>query len=560
MDASRQPAADTVKNGAQLGPPGWDQNHVRVAALAVLAVGFVARVWVASGTFLNPDEALHFFNANRGSAWLAYQASLTMAHPPLLIFLLYWWKNLGTSEFMLRLPSVLAGTAFCWVFFKWLEKLFGPTVALVGLTFAALLGPMLLLSAEVRQYELLLLFAISGAYLLERALEEHSAGFMLASAACLYLAMLSHYSALLFVAALGVYTLLRLFSTRPPLAVTAVWVAGQVCALALVGFLYVTQLSKLKHTTMAEQAFDSWLNKSYFHPGHGSPIVFALTRSFSVFQFMLGQLVVGDVAALMFVAGIVFLLRGAITHSASGASSRQLAVLLVLPFVVNCAAGLMGVYPYGGTRHCVVLGVFGLTGISLCIVRMARWRAIRALVISLALILLCWAFRSIRQPYFYRADQSHAQMQRALAFIREQIPSSDLILVDYESGLELGHYLCNQQPVSYDGSIPGFLVFTCSEHRIVSTMYTLWAFDPQTFLEQWNHLVADAGLKPDDQVWVAQARWTVSLADDLKRYPELQSLHVQSYGRNIQFFPLKAGQTMPKRVAGTTSLQRAVRE
>ena len=539
----------------QLERPSLAESHVRAAAMALLTAGFGVRLWLASGTFLNPDEALHFFNANRGSAWLAYQASLTMAHPPLLIFLLYWWKNLGTSEFMLRLPSVLAGSGFCWVFFKWLEKLFGPAVALVGLTFATLLAPMVLLSVEVRQYELLLLFAISGAYLLELALEKRSAPFMLASAACLYLAMLSHYSAVLFVGAVGVYALLRLFGDQPPLTLTAAWVAAQAGALALLGFLYVTHLSKLKHTTMAEQAFESWLYKSYLHPGHGNLIVFVLARTFSVFQFMLGQLVTGDIAVIAFVAGIVFLLRGTIARPASSASSRQLAALLILPFVLNCAAGLLGVYPYGGTRHCVFLAVFGLAGISLRIVRIAAGRAGRAIIMSLALIALCWAFRSIRQPYFYRADQSHAHMERALAFIWEQIPPSDLVLVDYESGLELAHYLCNQQPVSYNGSIPGFLVFTCGGHRIVSTMYTLWAFDVQTFLEQWNRLIVDAALKPDERVWVGQARWTVSLADDLKTYPELQNLQVQSFGRNIQFFALRVGQTMPKATGTVTPHQ-----
>lgn len=550
MEASRQPVPGSIQP-EQLGPAGRLQTHARVAALVVLAIGFVARLWAASGTFLNPDEALHFFVANQSSAWLAYQASLTTAHPPLVILLLYWWKSLGTSELFLRLPSVLAGSAFCWVFFRWLEKLFGATVALVGLTFAALLAPMVLLSAEVRQYELMLLFAIEGAYLLESAFSKRSAGFMLLSAACFYLAMLSHYSALLFVGALGVYALLRLLSGRPPVAMTIAWVAGQAGALALLAFLYVTHMARIKNTTMAEQAFDSWLYKSYFHPGHGNPIVFLLTRTFSVFQFILGQLVVGDIAVLLFVAGMAFLLRGRITRPVSGAGPVQLAVLLVLPFVLNCAAGLLGVYPYGGTRHCVFLAVFGLSGISLGIVRIASERVARAMVISLVLIGLCWAFRSIRHNYMYRADQSRVQMERALAFIREKIPPSEPILVDYESGLELGHYLCDQEPVSYDGSIPGFLVFTCGGHRIVSTMYTLWAFDVQTFLEQWSRLVADADLKPDDQVWIAQARWTVSLADDLKRYPELQSLQVQSYGRNIQFFALKAGRIMPKQTTGT---------
>ena len=149
--------------------PGWTGGQVTAAASTIVAVGFLLRLYLAAGTFLNPDEALHFFIANQDSWSSAYHASLTMAHPPLLIFLLYWWRNFGTSEMLLRLPSVLLGTAFCSVFFRWLNKLFSPAVALSGLLFVALLAPMALLSSEVRQYELLLFFGMSAAYLMEMA-------------------------------------------------------------------------------------------------------------------------------------------------------------------------------------------------------------------------------------------------------------------------------------------------------------------------------------------------------------------------------------------------------
>src|ERR1051326_2908623 len=78
----------------------------------LVVIGFLLRLWHASGTYLNPDEALHFFVANKTSWWLTYRASLTVSHPPLLIFLLRVWRTLGTSELMLRLPSMIAGLAF----------------------------------------------------------------------------------------------------------------------------------------------------------------------------------------------------------------------------------------------------------------------------------------------------------------------------------------------------------------------------------------------------------------------------------------------------------------
>ena len=86
----------------------WIQNHASVAAACITLLGFAARLWTASGIFLNPDEALHFRLANQSSLALAYKASLTAAHPPLFVLLLYYWRALGTSELWLRLPSVIA--------------------------------------------------------------------------------------------------------------------------------------------------------------------------------------------------------------------------------------------------------------------------------------------------------------------------------------------------------------------------------------------------------------------------------------------------------------------
>src|SRR5271154_1236993 len=125
----------------------WFESHAHGAAVFLTLLGFMARLWTASGTFLNPDEALHFRLANQASLALAYKASLTAAHPPLFILLLYFWRALGTSELWLRLPSVLAGAAFCWIFYKWLSKAAGTLAGLIGVLLVAFLPPIIRLAA-----------------------------------------------------------------------------------------------------------------------------------------------------------------------------------------------------------------------------------------------------------------------------------------------------------------------------------------------------------------------------------------------------------------------------
>ena len=523
----------------------WLEAHSDLAALAVVVLGLALRVRAARGTFLNPDEALHYFIANRASWALMYQASLTMAHPPLFFFLLYFWRHVGSSEFILRLPSVLAGTAFCWVFFKWMTGILGRAAAWIGLIFVIALPPMVTLSAEVRQYELLLLFAVSSAYFLEKALAQKSSSLMLASFVCLYLAMLSHYSGFLFAAAIGIYSLLRVLDRGITTNLRGAWIAGQMGTLGLGVALYLTHIAHIRGTIMAEGAFDTWLYKSYLHPGQ-NPLLFVEARSFSVFQYLFGQRLIGDLAGLFFITGIVLLLRGNVWLPNSGPTIRQAAVLLIAPFAVNCAAALADAYPYGGTRHSVFLVIFAIAGVSLCFARVTQDRLTRGVAIATLIVLLCWAFPSIFHPYIARADQSRAQMQKAIAFVREEIPASDPIFVDYESGLLLGHYLCAQRPISYDGSLPGFLVFQCGGHRIISTNHDLWFFTPQSFLSQWSNLIRSGQFNPGDTLWVSQAGFNVTLDDDLrKEFPDFHDLQTQAFGKNIRLFRITVGRPMP---------------
>ncbi|HXY04719.1 MAG TPA: glycosyltransferase family 39 protein [Terriglobales bacterium] len=517
----------------------WTLGHTTLIASAVIAAGFVLRVREACGTFLNPDEALHFFIANRASLDAVYQASLTQAHPPLFFFMLYGLRLFGNSEILLRLPSIVAGTLFCWIFFKWLDDRLGQPAALVGLIYAACLPTMISVTAEVRQYGLLLFFLMCGLWFLDRGLEKDSPRLMLISAISLWLAILTHYSSVFFVAALSVYACLQIWPKKVSRAAVLTWLAGQLVTFSLVVFLYVTHLSKIKRTTMTQQALEIWLRRSYFHSGRDNPLTFLLARTFSVFQYIVGQLVVGDILTIVFVAGVVLLLRSKIQIH----SSRQLtlAVLLILPFLLNYGAGLLDLYPFGGTRHCVYLSIFAITGIAIGTVLLTRQNLVRATTITLLIVVSCFLFRTIHHPYIARADQARSRMNEATAFVATQIPDNETILVDYESGVELGHYLCNQQVV-YSRLTPDSLVFNCGNHRIISTVPDLWAFTPQTFLTQWAYLVERGYLKPGEKVWVCQAGWMVSLDEDLGTHsPEFHDLKTLKFGNNIRFSPLTVG-------------------
>ena len=528
----------------------WLQNHAELAALFVTLLAFLTRLWTAHGIFLNPDEALHFRLANQPTLALAYQISLTAGHPPLLTVLLYYWRALGASELWLRLPSVLAGAVFCWMFYKWLTKAAGNLTGFIGLLFVAFLPPIVLLAAEVRQYSLLLAFLAGAIYFLDEAFAKNSPRRMVAFSICLYFAMLSHYSAFLFAAALGIYALLRIVMERPPTSMAAVWALGQLGGVALAAFFYKTHISKLgvgdSRPVLQGWMSDYYLQRSYFDPAHDNPLAFLVGHTFGVFQYFFGQLAVGVAMGLLFVVGVALLLRGK-GPSDDPTSSRRLGIFLLLPFAVASALSLAHIYPYGGTRHVAFLIIPGVAGVSAAIARLASGRWNRRLAVAALVIVACVAFAKPRQPRMERSDQSRKHMAAAMEFVQQKMDPSDTIFTDYQSDLILGHYLCQQRPISLDAGPATFEQFSCAGHRIVSANFkSEWMFWANNFPQNWQRLVQAYNLKPGDTVWIFQTGWGVDLPEDLRRnFAEFHDLPFESVGRNIKIFKMTVGQPMP---------------
>ena len=512
---------------------------------ALLATGFVVRIWHASGTFLNSDEVMHFAAGNQTSWLQSYKVSLAISHPPLLIFVLHIWRALGTSELMLRMPSILAGMAFCWLTFRWAEMLFEKTVAWMIYVFVLFLPSSIELSTEIRQYALFLAFAIASAYLLERALFKNSGAAMLLSGICLWLAIGSHFSAFLFAPALGIYALWRMLRHRPPHGVIAAWVAGQLVAVTLCGFLYVTQIRQLSQYFGGQDATQGWmgnayLSHSYFIPGNVNPLVFIIGRTVGIFQYVFRQLLVGDIAFILFVVGVIIVFRSRPTSSRI--TSRQLGCLLLLPFATNCAAALFRAYPYGGTRHSCLLIPFALAGVSVTLDWLLKHKLSSGMAAALVISAVCHLSTAKELPYVAPDAQRSVHMRDAMAFIH-QLPAGEPIFADVQTNLLLGHYLCDQRPVVSDRSIPGFVSYECAGRRVIAST-TKYIFTARGFYDQFQEMVTKYHLRPGSRIWVAQMGWYTYVAFELANFPQFH-LAPHYFGPQIQIFDLTVGQIMP---------------
>ena len=494
---------------------------------------------MAHATFFNTDEAWHYSVANQESLSAAYRASLTLAHPPLMVVVLYFWRHLGTSDLMIRLPGVVAGALFCWFFYKWLGVLFGRAVAWCGLILAAFLPPMIVLSAEVRQYSWMLMFALVSAYFLERALGENSLRSMWTSSLFLWLAMLSHYSAFLFAASLGLYTIVRMIGQRPSGALMALWGAGQLAGVGLAALLYRTHISKLGAVYPVAQPLqrfgDFYIADWYFHPGRDHLVSFLYRGTFGVFRFAFGQTAVGQIAALLFVAGVVVL---AVSPGRMKPAPRA-ALLLVIPFVVSWIAVAGGLFPYGRTRQCVFLAVFGIAGVSVAVSRLVGGRSVFAAAFAIVVVALCALFGKPQgRDMLPLAEQRHQHMDEAVAFLRTSVSPTDTILTDRATRFQLRHYLCGQEPVNLEAPSAGFDSFQCGGLRVISTGPNDGALTAQNVADKAEQTSRAYGLG-SGHVWIVQGGWASGLGEALSSsVPAYSQLQVHSFGRYLEVFQL----------------------
>jgi hypothetical protein len=501
--------------------------------LLVLAGGLLARLYEACAYFLNPDEALHNLLASQSSLTLSYKAALTNAHPPLLILVLYYWRSLGQSELVLRMPSVLAGTACCWIAHRWLRLVTGRSGAFIGLLLFAFSPALVELSAEVRQYALLLFFMSSCLYLSERALRENSSFLMVLFSLSLCGALLTHYSAFIFAFTVGVYMIVRLSPYRERICLAAVWGAGQIGALTLASYYLITHVAELKRRGMAQGIAETWLRKSIFHPGENHVLVFIAAQTLRVFTYLLSHGVGGTLALFAFLVGIISLFKSKRTSGEDRPSPRELALLLGLPFVVNCGAALAGLYPYGGTRHNAFLALFALSGAAISLsVRTPAREWIRPLIV-VACLAVCNFFPA--PPPLIRPRNHHrVLMEQAVNYLRQSAPEGSLVLADHESGLLLGYYACGHGVVQIFPPFVSLAQAQCGAYTVFTPPPDKWKYYADDVSGEVADMAATYHLAPGRKIWLFDAGWIVDSTPALRR--QLQQLGCstpQSFGENV---------------------------
>lgn len=340
-----------------------------VLAGALIALGALARLRAAHAPFLTPDEALHLQIAREPSLLEVYRVSLGNAHPPLFVLLLHVWMKAAHSDWALRLLPVLIGSFALVAGWAWARRLLGDTPGLIALALLALLPSVVLVSSELRGYAVLLCATAAALAALERGIDEGSPAAMAAFGAFGVLALLSHYAAFRFAAAAGVYSALRLFGEARPRRLRAAWAASVAAMAAVAAVLLRTHVPRLRGGPLEAEVRATWLRESYFDSGAEGPFAFLVRQTVSLLHYLFSATAPGVAAFVLYLAGLAVLAR-----------RRPAAMLLLaVPPALAAAGGLVGVYPYGGSRHSIDLVLFVGAGAALGLARATgerRWVAV----------------------------------------------------------------------------------------------------------------------------------------------------------------------------------------
>jgi hypothetical protein len=520
--------------------------------LLVLVVAAVARLIPAKAYFLNPDEALHFLAASQTSLSLTYRAALTNAHPPLLILILHYWKTLGQSEFMLRMPSVLAGVAGCWLFYLWLSEVRDRSVALLGLLLMSFAPSLIALSAEVRQYALLLFFVTACLFLSERAIRNNSSRLMVLFSLSLYGALLTHYSSLLFALSIGIYVLIRLLRTPERRAPLVTWALGQAGAIALIIYFLSTHVRRLKAMGMPQEIAETWLRKSIFHPGEQKLIAFVPGQTLRVFTYLFSHGLVGTIFLLAFLVGIIMLLRTEPSPVREGPTPRELAALLILPFLANCGAALLGIYPYGGTRHGAVVAPFAIAGAAIGLATLSTkigaksspLASLASTLLPVGVLLALCNFFPAPPPLIKAKNHSGHLIRAAIDYLHQSAPPGSVVFADYESGLLMGYYGCGHGIVQIFPPVERFARGDCGSYTTISARPEEWRFKADNLRGELQSAAASNQLPAGTKVWLFDAGWINDLAPAISRGADCAE--PRFFGENILICQLTVAQNAPQ--------------
>jgi hypothetical protein len=460
-------------------------HRTSLSLALVCALAAIPLLYFGATYYIEYDGYWHVFIAKQtwSNFLVEYQAT---AHPPLFFVLLRGALAIGDSRLIYRLVSIFSALGAIFLMGRNTLRLTGSGLTAVLAAFVfGISESTLLVALEVRSYALCVFFALAAfSYYLDIVdleIVEHDWKARVGFSVNVTLAILSHYSALIFFAACVAAPLLLAagnpeyrsrflaFLRARPLAILLTVLPPTGIGLGL----FVSQAR-----TFAAPL--GYLAPYYFHPGREPRLAFLLRTLKSELKLFSPVGFAAVLFVLCAIAAVVSCLIGIYGRGSRNFLTAISAAVFFLMSGVFMAAGVAGKYPFGGElRHQYLLFPFlVLSGFALLDRSLTLLSAPRARVALLSFGLLAAALNA-RAEYvrFPNVRSDHATSD--VAMFRSLFPRPDVVLVDQFNAINFfTHYAdWRWRTVERDGYFYMYAVSKGDSRFTVIRDRSVWNFD-----------------------------------------------------------------------------------
>ena len=323
---------------------GIIKTDVFPAAVMVLWVGMAGifiRIWGLWNYAFSPDEVMLSCVAAADSFSALWEGIKIQTNAPLMYGILHLLIMFSKNELLLRCISLIPGAGLIFIFY-FLGKRASGTVS--GVTMACLCAfgyGAVQISQVVRPYSMLLFFLSGALYFFAACLEKPVKKYLYGYSLCMFLAIATHYPAVMTCAAIGSTWLLRLVMQKKPAAEYRGILMVHLPPLILFCILYFTHISY----HLGGGGVYGEIKETYLAP--------LFPQTFPGFikniQDFFGYLYFPPVATLFMVLsilGIIALWR---------TSRWPIAAATALTFAITIVLTGFKLFPFGGSRHSIYL-------------------------------------------------------------------------------------------------------------------------------------------------------------------------------------------------------------
>jgi len=195
---------------------GYFPNRVWYLLSGIFILGLFLRFFELARKPLWLDEASTNYLTTQPDLTAVITAASSDHHAPLHFVAIWLIKSIGSSEFLLRLPSVIAGALTVLVIFFIANELYNEQAGLIAAALLALSPFHILYSQEARMYGMVVLFVSLAVFLFLRASRTRSTpDWLLFGCACAASFYTHFYTAFAIIALFCAYFIMRFREFRP---------------------------------------------------------------------------------------------------------------------------------------------------------------------------------------------------------------------------------------------------------------------------------------------------------------------------------------------------------